>query len=150
MQLSGSGLNVINDYAAGIGPTRDLIIPRPGNVIGAPTTLVADAHAAGLLVHPFTFRAENTFLSNGYRVGSNPNAYGNCQDETILYLKLGIDRFFTDQADYDVRAVNAVAVVPEPSTFVLVARWLRSDCYPLAASPLLIDEWCWPVEYRHR
>jgi len=116
-----TGLNGINDYAAGIGPTRDLIIPRPGNVIGTPTSLVANAHTAGLLVHPFTFRAENNFLSNGYRIGSDLTAYGNYQDETILYLKLGIDGFFTDQADFGVRAVNAVAVVPEPSTFVLLA-----------------------------
>ena len=115
------GLNLVNDYAAGIGPTRDLLIPRVGNVLGTPTTLVADAHAAGLLVHPFTFRAENTFLTNGYRIGSNPNAYGNYQDETIQYLKLGIDGFFTDQADFGVRAVNAVSVVPEPSTFALLA-----------------------------
>lgn len=115
------GLNAINDYAAGIGPTRDLLIPRPGNVLGAPTTAVADAHAAGLLVHPFTFRAENNFLSNGYRVGSTPSAFGNYVDETVLYLNLGIDGFFTDHPDLGVRAVAAVNVVPEPSTVTLLA-----------------------------
>lgn len=119
--ISVSGLNIINDYAAGIGPTRDLLIPRPGNVLGTATTAVADAHAAGLLVHPFTFRAENNFLSNGFRIGADPTAYGNYQDETLLYLNLGIDGFFTDQPDFGVRAVSAISVVPEPSTFGLMA-----------------------------
>ena len=122
--ISVAGLEFVNDYAAGIGPTRDLLIPRPGNVIGAPTTAVADAHAAGLLVHPFTFRAENNFLSAGYRIGGNPSAFGNYVDETLLYLALGVDGFFTDQPDLGVRAVNAmtaVNVVPEPSTWILVA-----------------------------
>jgi glycerophosphoryl diester phosphodiesterase len=119
--ITQAGLNIVNDYAAGIGPTRDLLIPRPGNVLGSPTNLVMDAHAAGLLVHPFTFRAENTFLSNGYRVGVDPNAYGNYQDELLKYLNLGIDGFFTDQADFGVRAVAAVNVVPEPSSIALLS-----------------------------
>jgi glycerophosphoryl diester phosphodiesterase len=122
--ISAAGLEFVNDYAAGIGPTRDLLIPRPGNVIGAPTSAVADAHAAGLLVHPFTFRAENNFLSAGFRIGGNLAAFGNYLDETLLYLELGVDGFFTDQPDLGVRAVNAmtaVNVVPEPSTWILIA-----------------------------
>ena len=122
--VSVRGLDGINDYAAGIGPARDLLIPRPGNVIGVPTTVVADAHAAGLLVHPFTFRAENNFLSAGFRVGGDLTSFGNYLDETLLYLELGVDGFFTDQPDLGVRAVNAmgaVNVVPEPSTWVLLA-----------------------------
>lgn len=118
--ITVAGLNIVNDYAAGIGPTRDLLIPRPGNVIGTPTNLVSNAHAAGLLVHPYTFRAENNFLSSGYRIGSDLTAYGNYVDETALYLKLGIDGFFTDQPDFGVRAVNAVSIVPEPSTLALM------------------------------
>jgi glycerophosphoryl diester phosphodiesterase len=118
--ITAAGLNTVKDYAAGIGPTRDLLIPRPGNVLGAPTTAVADAHAAGLLVHPFTFRAENNFLSLGYRVGTDLTAYGNYQAETLLYLNLGVDGFFTDQPDLGVRAVAALAVVPEPATVGLV------------------------------
>ncbi|MGV3710732.1 MAG: glycerophosphodiester phosphodiesterase family protein [Gemmatimonas sp.] len=114
-----AGLNGVNDYAAGIGPTRDLLIPRPGNILGSPTTLVMDAHAAGLLVHPYTFRAENNFLSNGYRVGTTPSDYGNYIDETAIYIRLGVDGFFTDNPDLGVRAVS-VAVVPEPSTFALL------------------------------
>lgn len=119
--VSPTGLGFINDYAAGIGPTRDLLIPRPGNVLGMPTSVVSDAHAAGLLVHPFTFRAENAFLSNGFRIGSDPTMYGDFEAETALYLRLGIDGFFTDHPDFGVRAVNAVSTVPEPSSFALLA-----------------------------
>lgn len=115
------GLGIINDYATGIGPTRDLLIPRPGNVLGMPTNLVMDAHAAGLLVHPFTFRAENNFLSSAYRIGTDLSAFGNYQDETVLYLQLGIDGFFTDHPDLGVRAVGSISVVPEPSTLGLLA-----------------------------
>lgn len=119
-----AGLDEINDYAFGIGPTRDLVIPRPGNVLGAPTTLVADAHSAGLEVHAFTFRAENNFLSLGYRIGSDPKALGNYHEETLNYLRLGLDGFFTDHPDLGVLAVQAV---PEPTTMISL----------LAALPLL-------------
>lgn len=115
-----AGLDGINNYAAGIGPTRDLLIPRPGNVLGTPTNLVMDAHAAGLLVHPFTFRGENNFLSNAFRVGSDPTVIGLYVDETLLYLNLGIDGFFTDHPDLGVRAVAAVNVVPEPASLALL------------------------------
>lgn len=119
-----AGLEEINDYAFGIGPTRDLIIPRPGNVLGSPTTLVADAHAAGLEVHAYTFRAENNFLSTPYRIGADLTALGNYQDETLLYLYLGLDGFFTDHPNLGVAAVNAI---PEPSATLLM----------LAALPVL-------------
>jgi glycerophosphoryl diester phosphodiesterase len=72
-------------------------------------------------VHPFTFRAENNFLSAGYRVGGDPSAFGNYLDETRLYLELGIDGFFTDQPDLGVSAVAAISAVPEPSSLGLLA-----------------------------
>lgn len=115
--ITPAGLEQINDYAFGIGPTRDLIIPRPGNILGTPTSLIADAHAASLEVHAFTFRAENNFLSNGYRIGSNPAAYGNYQDETLKYLYLGMDGLFTDQADFGVRAVKAAEAAAHQLVF---------------------------------
>jgi glycerophosphoryl diester phosphodiesterase len=118
--LTPGGLDFVNDYARGIGPNRDLLIPRPGNVLGTPTTAVADAHAAGLLVHAFTFRAENNFLSGGFRVGTNPAALGSFVDETLLYLRLGMDGFFTDHPDLGVQAVSTLTTAPEPSTVVLL------------------------------
>jgi glycerophosphoryl diester phosphodiesterase len=127
--ISPAGLQFVNDYAAGIGPTRDLLIPRPGNVLGAPTTAVADAHAAGLLVHPYTFRAENGFLSAGFRVGANPAALGDYVGETVLYLQLGVDGFFTDQPT---SASRRSAPSPPSTSCPSRARWY---CWPPAASP---------------
>ena len=86
------GLRAVASYAYGIGPSKAMI--QDGDA--APTTLVADAHAAGLKLHPWTFRAENTFLPPSLRVGSNPAAHGRLIEEINRYLALGIDGFFTD------------------------------------------------------
>jgi glycerophosphoryl diester phosphodiesterase len=56
------------------------------------------------LVHPWTFRAENNFLPQDMRRGSSPGAYGDLQGELLAYLRVGIDGFFTDQADQGLRA----------------------------------------------
>jgi glycerophosphoryl diester phosphodiesterase len=89
----------------GIGPDKALVIPRQNDGrLGAPTSLVSDAHAAGLKVHPWTFRAENTFLPTDFRVGADPTAYGRAIDEQVAYLETGIDGLFTDQADVGVAA----------------------------------------------
>ena len=69
-----------------------------------PTTLVPDAHEAGLVLHPYTFRAENQFLPSDLRVTTDPNAYGRALDEQITFLSAGIDGLFTDQADIGVLA----------------------------------------------
>lgn len=55
-----AGLAEIATYAQGIGPHFGRIITGRDAATGAPqfTTLVADAHAAGLAVHPYTFRAD--------------------------------------------------------------------------------------------
>ena len=70
------GLAEIATYADGIGPSKNQIIPRDasGNLLD-PTTLVDDAHKAGLLVHPYTFRNENNFLPADFRLG-NPASPG--------------------------------------------------------------------------
>ena len=73
----------------------------------APTTLVADAHGAGLRVHPWTFRAENFFLPSRFRQGVDPRAHGLLVDEIDRYLALGIDGFFTDFPYLGVQARNA-------------------------------------------
>src|SRR3546814_349057 len=57
---SPSGLTMIAGYADGIGPNKVMVIPRATlGRLGKPTALVRDAHAAGLKVHPWTFRREN-------------------------------------------------------------------------------------------
>lgn len=112
------GLSFINDYADGVGANKTLIIPRNADgTLGTPTTLVADAHLKGLEVHGWTFRAENTFLPTDYRVGADPNAFGNAQGEMLAFLSTGMDAFFTDQPDI---GVGAVAAIPEPKEYALM------------------------------
>ena len=81
------------------GDHPEFIPRRRDGSLGTPTTLVEDAHAAGLVVHPYTFRAENTFLPTNLQVGTDPTAYGRAFDEQVAFLRTGIDGFFVDQAD---------------------------------------------------
>jgi glycerophosphoryl diester phosphodiesterase len=105
---SPAGLRSIAGIVNGIGPDKSQIIARsPTGTLAdhlEPTTLVADAHSAGLKVHPYTFRAENAFLPLDYRRGTGAAAYGMAIDEQVRYLNTGIDGFFTDQADIGVIA----------------------------------------------
>ncbi|MER5872780.1 glycerophosphodiester phosphodiesterase [Streptomyces sp. NPDC002044] len=94
------GLKWIAGFAQGIGPTMDLILPRDASGrLGAPTTLVADAHARGLLLHPYTARNENGFLPAEYREGTDPAAYGDAFGAFRRYFEQGIDGIFTDNPD---------------------------------------------------
>ncbi|MCX4583388.1 glycerophosphodiester phosphodiesterase [Streptomyces sp. NBC_01481] len=94
------GLQWIASYAQGIGPTLDLIIPKDASgKLGTPTTLVADAHAKGLILHPYTMRNENAFLPADFRRGTDPNAYGDAFGAFKIYFETGIDGIFTDNAD---------------------------------------------------
>jgi len=103
--LTPAGLRELARVVDGIGPDKLQIIPRkPDGSLGTPTTLVADAHAAGLALHPYTFRAENFFLPANLRVGTDPSWYGKAIDEQVTYLRTGIDGLFTDQADIGVLA----------------------------------------------
>jgi glycerophosphoryl diester phosphodiesterase len=98
--LTPSGLKELSTYVDGIGPDKNQVIPRNAdNTLGTPTSLVPNAHAAGLKVVPYTFRAENQFLPADYQVGTDPNAYGRALDEQIVFLRTGIDGLFTDQPD---------------------------------------------------
>ena len=95
--LTPAGLGAIANYADAIGPLRDAIIPRrPDGTLGSPTQLVADAHAAGLLVHPWTFRPENYFLAKPFRDGESPTARGDAAGEIRLWLETGVDGIFSD------------------------------------------------------
>ncbi|MFJ9965741.1 glycerophosphodiester phosphodiesterase [Streptomyces avermitilis] len=94
------GLEWIASYAQGIGPTLDLVIPKDasGNLT-TPTTLVADAHDAGLILHPYTMRNENTFLPTNFKKGTDANAYGDVFGAFKAYFGTGIDGVFSDNAD---------------------------------------------------
>jgi glycerophosphoryl diester phosphodiesterase len=104
------GLRAIAKYADGIGPGKDRIVPR--NAVGQllkPTTLVDDAHKAGLKVHPWTFRNENSFLPADFRVGTNPAHYGNAFAEYELFFRLGVDGVFSDNPDTALEAREEAA-----------------------------------------
>ena len=100
---TADGLKAVARYAWGIGPNKEMI--RKGD--DTPSTLVADAHAAGLRVHPWTFRAENFFLPSSLRDGLDPRAHGKLVDEIDRYLMLGVDGFFTDFPYLGTQARNA-------------------------------------------
>jgi glycerophosphoryl diester phosphodiesterase len=104
------GLKEIARYADGIGPWKRQIVSVKGmdangdgkaddvNGDGAvndadktltpPTSLVKDAHAADLLVHPYTFRNEERFLAADYK--------GDPELEYRQFIQLGVDGYFTD------------------------------------------------------
>ncbi|MFE5189085.1 glycerophosphodiester phosphodiesterase [Streptomyces sp. NPDC056628] len=98
--VTPAGLREIASYAQGIGPTLDLVIPKDAaGRLTTPTTLVRDAHRAGLLLHPYTMRNENPFLPAEFRKGTDPDAYGDVFGAYRAYFATGIDGVFTDNPD---------------------------------------------------
>lgn len=83
-----AGLKAVATYAWGIGPNKILV--------GGDKPLVRDAHAAGLRVHPWTYRAENVFLPKAYRVPGDPATHGRVGQEIADAIDAGVDGFFTD------------------------------------------------------
>ena len=103
-----AGLAQVAGYAAAIGPEKSLIIPRDETGrLQRPTRLVADAHAQGLCVFPWTFRAENAFLPLAARSSAAEQEHGDLELEIGAFLAAGVDGFFTDQPDIGVRARDA-------------------------------------------
>jgi len=103
--VTSAGLAEIKTYADGIGPWKRYIVSVKGAVdingdgkvndadtsTMEPTTLVADAHKAGLFVHPYTFRNEKRRLASNYK--------GEPALEYKQFFALGVDGVFTDFAD---------------------------------------------------
>jgi glycerophosphoryl diester phosphodiesterase len=103
-----AGLREIASYAQGIGPTLDLVIPKDANGrLTRPTTLVADAHKVGLVLHPWTLRNENPFLPADFRKGTEADAYGDVFGAYKAYFATGIDGVFTDHPDTGLLAREA-------------------------------------------
>lgn len=97
-------------YAQGVGVAKQLVIPRqPDGTLGEPTSLVREAHALGLVVHGWTFRAENAFLPREFRRGATDAGRGDLRAEIAAYLAAGLDGFFTDHPDIGVAADPAPA-----------------------------------------
>jgi glycerophosphoryl diester phosphodiesterase len=95
--MTPAALAGVRAYAHGIGPAKRSIVPQgPDGALRAPTALVADAHKAGLVVHPYTFRDEPVFLASDYRLDA--------VQEYLQFYGLGVDGVFSDFADTAVRA----------------------------------------------
>jgi glycerophosphoryl diester phosphodiesterase len=89
---SPARLAEIRTFADGIGPNTRLVVPANADgTLREPTTLVADAHKAGLLVHVWTLRSEPVFLSPSY--GGDPIK------EYRQFALLGVDGIFGDFPD---------------------------------------------------
>jgi glycerophosphoryl diester phosphodiesterase len=96
------GLSRIAEYASGIGAWKRLIVPAQtpdadavaANPVrlAAPTSLLADAHAAGLQVHAWTFRSEPAFLAEDYA--------GDFRREYQQFREVGVDGFISDYPDH--------------------------------------------------
>jgi glycerophosphoryl diester phosphodiesterase len=108
--ITPEGLEEVATYADGIGPSKRRILPvetvdndgdgEPDDlngdgvisdadrVLGEPTSVIEDAHDAGLLVHPYTLRNEQIFLASDYN--------GDPGEEFEQLIELGVDGFFTD------------------------------------------------------
>lgn len=115
--VTPAGLAEIKTYADGIGPWKRYIISTKGTFgadgkqvdinrdgklndadsISQPaTSFVADAHKAGLFVHPFTFRNESRRLASDYQ--------GDAKAEYLAFYRTGVDGVFTDFTDTAIAA----------------------------------------------
>jgi glycerophosphoryl diester phosphodiesterase len=97
-------LRRIAEYADAIGIAKALATPKA----------VADAHRVDLAVHVWTFRAENEFLPEDLKVGSDPAGHGNLAAEIDRYLDRDIDGFFTDFPAIGVRMRDAMTTLRGP------------------------------------
>jgi glycerophosphoryl diester phosphodiesterase len=97
--LEPEGLKELAKTLYGIAPHKRLIVPATATgQIQNPTTLVQDAHAAGLKVHVYTFRNELESLARFYE--------GDPFKEYIQFFELGVDGLFTDHPDTALKALQ--------------------------------------------
>lgn len=134
--LTPAGLAEIATYADAIGPWKRSIVSgafvdrngdgTPDDLDGdgqltdadrvalPPTSLIADAHRAGLLVTPYTFRNESFYLLSDYQ--------GDPINEYRQFFTLGVDGVFSDFPGTAVAGLEAT--VPEPATLAILGAGL--------------------------
>ncbi|WP_107764981.1 glycerophosphodiester phosphodiesterase [Nocardioides terrigena] len=104
--VTAAGLRTIATYADGLGAAKNWVLPRDASgATGAPSAVVDDAHAAGLVVHVWTLRRENQFMATNFRVGTDPNAPGDMYAESLAFLDAGVDGLFSDNPDIAAQAL---------------------------------------------
>ncbi|WP_240506487.1 glycerophosphodiester phosphodiesterase [Thermoactinospora rubra] len=100
--VTPEGLREVARYADGIGvDTRRVVPAGPDGRLASPTTLVRDAHRAGLDVHVWTIRNENSQLPADFRLGDPASpvyarATGDVMGWLAKLLDLGVDGAFCD------------------------------------------------------
>jgi glycerophosphoryl diester phosphodiesterase len=116
--VTAEGLKEIKTYADGVGPWKPYILATKGvdannddkaddvngdgktdeqdRVLGQPTSVVKDAHAAGLFVHTWTFRNEPRRLASTFK--------GDPAAEYKAFYAAGVDGLFSDFPDTAVKA----------------------------------------------
>ncbi|MBA8806338.1 esterase-like activity of phytase family protein [Promicromonospora sukumoe] len=105
--VTRQGLREIATYADGIGSEKNVLIPRNADgTLAAPSSVIRDAHRAGLDVHAWTFRRENQFLAAEFRSSADPNGIGDLVGEIEVFLDAGLDGFFSDNPDLGDAAVS--------------------------------------------
>ncbi|MFS2105959.1 glycerophosphodiester phosphodiesterase [Ralstonia sp. Ralssp135] len=106
--MTSQGMRDIAAYANGVGPDKSSIMGLDANGrLTDPTDLIRNAHNAGLLVHPYTFRPENTFLPPSLRSGAdNTRNVNGSITEIQTFLRAGVDGFFTDDPAVGRQAVS--------------------------------------------
>lgn len=105
--ITPASLDALAETVEVIGPSKQLVIPRTRlDRLGKPTSLVADCHARGLEVTPWSFRAENHFLPAEFRSGRREEV-GDYAGELRAYFDAGIDAAFCDQPDLAIAARDA-------------------------------------------
>jgi glycerophosphoryl diester phosphodiesterase len=138
--VTPAGLREIATYADGIGPWKpyligakctdansdgkcddingDGLLNDADRTLLPPSPVVADAKAAGLLVHPFTFRNEQRRLASDFK--------GNPVNEYVLFFELGVDGLFSDFSE-TARAARTIYLLKKYPQF---AACLKLDPGP--------------------
>jgi glycerophosphoryl diester phosphodiesterase len=99
--LTPAGLARVRTVAQALGVEKRGVLPLAvdDTAFPAPTTLVADAHRAGLFVHVWTLRGDAPFLPAVYR--------GDAAAEWRRLAALGVDALFGDFPDVGRAALDA-------------------------------------------
>jgi len=95
--VTPAGIAAVAQYATGLGAEKSIVT----------ADVVCAAHAAGLKVHTWTFRAENNFLPAEFKRGTDRAAHGDMKGEVSRYLDMGVDGVFSDFPGLAVEARDA-------------------------------------------
>ena len=106
--MTPAGLREIATYADAIGPSISSVELTTTKDGGTHSTLVQDAHAAGLQVVLYTFRPENYFLPREFRNGDAVTACNTAGSIRHMraYIDAGIDALFADDPATGRQAVD--------------------------------------------